>query len=405
MDSFSYVAIGMDGKEKKGSMEAASKDKVVAQLKADGLVPINVAQQSVLSKDLNISIGGRVKARDLSLFCRQFVGILSAGVSIISALDMMSEQTSNKILGRAIRDTQTAVEKGDNLATAMRMQGKVFPPILINMVEAGEASGNLEIAFERMATQFEKENRLKALIKKAAIYPCMVGVIAFIVVIIMLVVIIPNFESLFASMGSDLPLITKVIKGASDFTLNYWPFLLLGLAIIIGGVIAFKKSPRGEIFFAKTALRLPIFGKLNTKTYSARFARTISTLLVAGIPLIDALDITARTIDNKIIKDVLINAKAEVARGVPLSVPIKASGVFPPMVHHMIHIGEETGNIEGMLTRLADYYDEEVEISSQGLTAALEPIIILVLAGIVILLIAAIMGPMLQMYNDMDSMV
>ena len=404
MDSFSYVAIGMDGKEKKGSMEAASADKVMAQLKADGLLPINVETQSALSKDLNISIGNRVKARDLSLFCRQFVGILSAGVSIITALDMMSEQTTNKKLAVAIKDTQTAVEKGDNLATAMRMQGKIFPPILINMVEAGEASGNLEIAFERMAIQFEKENRLKAMIKKAAIYPCAVGIIALIVVIVMLVVVIPKFESLFKSMGSELPIITKVIKSASDFIVAMWPILLLFLAVIIGAIIAFKKSPRGEIFFAKLALKLPIFGKLNIKTYSARYARTISTLLVAGIPLIEAIEITAKTIDNKIVRDMLLNAKTEVARGVPLSVPLKAAGIFPPMVHHMTHIGEETGNIEGMLTRLADYYDEEVEIASQGLTAALEPIIIIVLAAIVCVLIAAIMGPMLQMYNDMDNL-
>ncbi len=404
MDSFSYVAIGMDGKEKKGSMEAASADKVLAQLKADGLIPINVAAQSALSKDLNITFGNKVKARDLSLFCRQFVGILSAGVSIITALDMLSEQTSNKRLATAIKDTQIAVEKGDNLATAMRMQGKIFPSILTNMVEAGEASGNLEIAFERMATQFEKENRLKSLIRKAAIYPCAVGIIAFIVVIVMLVVVIPRFESLFRSMGTDLPMLTQIMKDASDFIVTKWPILLLVIAVIIGGVIAFKKSPRGELFFAKLSLKLPIFGKLNIKTYSARYARTISTLLVAGIPLIEALEITAKTIDNKIVRDVLLNAKTEVARGVPLSEPIKAAGVFPPMVHHMTHIGEETGNIEGMLTRLADYYDEEVEIASQGLTAALEPIIIIVLAVIVCLLIAAIMGPMLQMYTDMENL-
>ncbi len=403
MDSFSYSAIGMDGKEKKGSMEAASADKVIAQLKADGLIPINVSRQSVLSKDINISFGGKLKARDLSLFCRQFVGILSAGVSIINALDMMSEQTANKKLAEAIKGTQTAVEKGDNLATAMRMQGKVFPPILLNMVEAGEASGNLEIAFERMATHFEKENRIKALIKKAAIYPCVVGIVALIVVIVMLVVVIPNFESLFASMGSELPFLTRIIKNASDFVLTKWPILLLVLGIIVGAIIMFKKSPQGEIFFAKVALKAPIFGKLNIKTYSARYARTISTLLVAGIPLIEALDITAKTIDNKIVRDVLLNAKTEVARGVPLSVPLKASGIFPPMVHHMTHIGEETGNIEGMLNKLADYYDEEVEVASQGLTAALEPIIIIVLAVIVCVLVAAIMSPMLQMYNDLDT--
>ena len=405
MDSFSYVAIGMDGKTKKGSMEAASADKVSAQLKADGLIPVNVSEQPALSKDLNISFGGKLKARDLSLFCRQFVGILSAGVSIINALEMMSEQTTNKKLAEAIKNTQIAVEKGDNLATAMRMQGKVFPPILLNMVEAGEASGNLEIAFERMATHFEKDNRIKALIKKAAIYPCAVGVVAFIVIIVMLVVVIPNFESLFASMGSELPMITKVIKNASDFVITKWPILLIVLAVLIGGIIFFKRTPTGEIFFAKLALKMPIFGKLNIKTYSSRYARTISTLLVAGIPLIEALEITSKTIDNKIVRDVLLNAKTEVARGVPLSVPLKASGVFPPMVHHMTHIGEETGNIEGMLNRLADYYDEEVEVASQGLTAALEPIIIIVLAGIVCLLVAAIMSPMLQMYKDMDSMV
>lgn len=404
MDSFSYIAIGMDGKEKKGSMEAASADKVMAQLKSDGLLPVNVSKQSVLSKDVNISFGNSVKARDLSLFCRQFVGILSAGVSIITALDMMSEQTSNKKLGAAIKDTKVAVEKGDNLAAAMRMQGKIFPPILLNMVEAGEASGNLEVAFERMASHFEKENRLKALIKKAAIYPCAVGVVAFLVIIVMLVVVIPNFENLFASMGSELPMLTKVIKNASDFILTKWPILLLIIVAIVGGIVTFKKSSQGELFFAKMALKVPIFGKLNVKTYSARYARTISTLLVAGIPLIEALEITARNVNNKIIHDVLIHAKTEVARGVPLSIPLKASGVFPPMVHHMTYIGEETGNIEGMLNRLADYYDEEVEVASQGLTAALEPLIIIVLAVIVCVLIAAIMGPMLQMYKDMDTL-
>lgn len=404
MDSFSYTAISLDGKEKKGSMEATSADKVVEQLKADGLIPVNVAQQSALSKDLNLSFGGKVKARDLSLFCRQFVGILSAGVSIINALDIMSEQTSNKKLAQAIKDVQIAVEKGDNLATAMKMQGKIFPSILINMVEAGEASGNLEIAFERMGEHFEKENRLKALIKKSAIYPCMIGVVAVGVIVLMLTIIIPKFEDLFESMGSELPWATKVMKGASEFLLGNWPIVLLVVFAVVIAIALFKKSPTGELFFAKLALKIPVFGKLKVKTYSARYARTISTLLVAGIPLIDALDITARTIDNKVIRDVLINAKSEVARGVPLSVPLKASGVFPPMVHHMTHIGEETGNIEGMLNRLADYYDEEVEVASQGLTAALEPLIILVLAALVILLIVAIMGPMLQMYKDMDTM-
>lgn len=404
MESFSYIAVGKDGKEKKGSIEAASSDKVINQLKAEGLIPISVKQQSVLSKDINISIGTGVKARDLSVFCRQIVGIITAGVSIIDALDMISDQTQNKYLKEAIKNTQAIVEKGESLATGMRAQGKIFPSILINMVEAGEASGSLEIAFERMASHFEKDARIKALVKKAMVYPCVVGIVAIIVIIVMMVVVIPSYESLFDSLGTELPAITKAIKTMSNFIINYWYALIIALAAIVAGIMYYKKTPSGELLFARMALKMPVFGTLNIKSYSSRYARTISTLLAAGIPLIDALEITAKTIDNKVIRDVLLHAKDEVARGVPLSVPLKASGEFPPMVCHMTKIGEETGNIEGMLERLADYYDEEVEVATGSLTAALEPIIILVLAAIVCVLIAAIMMPMMQMYSDMESL-
>ena len=271
------------------------------------------------------------------------------------------------------------------------------------MVEAGEASGSLELAFDRMASQFEKEAKLKAMVQKAMIYPALVGIVSLIVIFVMIIVVIPNFESLFSQMDSELPAITRMMRDASFFLRNNLLWIFGIIVAIVAGIQMYKKTPQGQIFFSTMAIRMPIFGKLNLKSYSSRYARTISTLLGAGIPLIDAIEITSKTIDNKIIRDELLKAKEEVARGVPLSDPLKAGGVFPLMVCHMTKIGEETGNIEGMLEKLADYYDEEVDIATQSLSAALEPIIILVLAAIVCLLIAAVMSPILQMYQDLDA--
>ncbi|MDO5292143.1 MAG: type II secretion system F family protein [bacterium] len=404
MDSFSYVAIAKDGKEKKGSIEAASQDHALSQLKADGLIPLTVTAQTFLTKDLSISFGTKVKPRDYSLFCRQTLGIIAAGVNIIDALEIVGEQTENKYLKRAIKATQSGVEKGDGLAASMQTQQDIFPQILINMVEAGEASGSLEIAFDRMASHFEKEAKLKAMIKKAMIYPSVVGIVAIGVIIVMMVAVVPNFESLFGQMGTELPWITRMVRNASQFITSNILLLAALIAAIIAGIKAYKKTPTGEEMFAKLALTIPVFGKLNMKSYCSRYARNISTLLSAGIPLMEAIEITAKTVDNKIIQNVLLKAKEEVARGVPLSIPLKASGIFPAMVCHMTKIGEETGNMEAMLERLADYYDEEVDIGTQSLSAVLEPFIILFLAVIVCILIASIMTPMLQMYNDLDSL-
>ncbi|MDO5521443.1 MAG: type II secretion system F family protein [bacterium] len=404
MNSFSYVAIEKDGKERKGSIEAPSEELAITQLKADGLIPLSVSAQSFMTKDLNLSFGTKVKPRDYSLFCRQILGIIAAGVNIIDALDIVAEQTENKHLRKAIKETQYGVEKGDGLAVSMRTQQEIFPAILINMVEAGESSGNLEIAFDRMASHFEKEAKLKAMIKKAMIYPSVVGLVAIGVIIVMMVVVVPNFENLFSQMGTELPWITRAVRNTSQFITSNILWLAGLVAAIVAGIKFYKKTPNGELLFAKMALNMPVFGKLNMKSYCSRYARTISTLLSAGIPLMDAIEITAKTIDNVVVKNTLLKAKEEVARGVPLSIPLKSSGIFPSMVCHMTKIGEETGNMEAMLERLADYYDEEVDIATQSLSAVLEPFIILFLAVIVCILIASIMSPMLQMYKDMDNL-
>lgn len=404
MPGFSYIVIDNKGKEKRGAMEAPNTDKVISNLRAEGLIPISVVPQNILNKDINISVGNPVKPRDLSIFCRQFMSILSAGVSIINALDMLQEQTENKVLSAAIKEVQTAVEKGETLTDALGEHKKIFPNIMIHMIEAGEASGNLEIAFERMSIHFEKDSKLKARMRKAMIYPSIVGIVAVGVIFLMMIVVIPNFMSMFQDLNIELPPLTKAVISASDFFRARWYLILLVIGIIIAGIRYLKSTPSGQLFIGRLAFKLPLFGKLTTKSISSRFARTLSTLLAAGIPMIEAIDITARTIDNIIAKEVLLEAKEEVSKGVSLSILIKRSGIFPPMVSHMTKIGEETGNLESMLTKMADYFDEEVEIATDSLMAAMEPMIIVLLAVVVGTLIMSIMQPMLSMYSGLDNL-
>lgn len=404
MADFSYVIIDKNGKEKKGSMDAANEEKVKASLRAEGYIPLSVTPQNIMNKDINLTLGNPVKPRDLSVFCRQLVSILSAGVSIINALDMLSQQTENQVLSKAIKEVQIAVEKGEALADAMEANKKVFPNILIHMVAAGEASGNLEVVFGRMAVHFEKDTKMRAQVKKAMIYPSMVALVAVGVVFVMMIVVIPNFMGMFQDMNIEMPFMTQMIINMSNFMKSQW-YIILGLiALLAVGFHAYKKSPSGQVVLGQLGLKLPLFGKIIIKSNSARFGRTLSTLLAAGISMIEAIDITARTMDNMIARQALLDAKEDVSKGISLSVPIRNSGIFPPMVYQMTKIGEESGNIESMLEKLADYYDEEVEIATTSLSAVLEPMIIVIMALVVGVLIMAIMQPMLSMYNGLDSL-
>lgn len=405
MEAFSYRAIGPDGKEKKGSMEADSKEEVASRLRDEGLVPTSIVGASLLDKDINFSLGKKkgkgASPRDLAVFCRQFGSILRAGVNVIGALDMLSEQTESKTLKVALKNVQSAVEKGETLAGAMKQNREVFPSLLINMVAAGEASGSLESSIDRMADQFEKDAKLKAMIKKAMMYPIVLCFVAIGVVIVMLTVVIPNFTSMFEDMGSDLPGFTKAVVAASDFIIEYWYILLI---IVVGIVVAFKlwsKSESGAYTLAKLKVKAPVMGNLTQKTACARFSRTLSTLMAAGMPMLEAIDICARTMDNLLYRDALLKVKNGVSLGLELSGQLKATGLFPAMVVHMIGIGEETGSLEEMLNNVAVYYDEEVETATQALTSLMEPMIILVMAGVVCLLIMAIYTPMISLYDQL----
>ena len=406
MGNFSYVAVdNKTGKQIKGSMDADDIQLVYSNIKARGLTAVSVKEESALTKDIEIGfLQKKVSTRDLSVFCRQFVSIITAGVTIIDALEMLSEQTENKKLAAAIITTKESIQKGGTLAGALREQKEVFPEMMTDMVAAGEASGSLEVAFDRVATQLEKDAKLGGMMKKAMIYPCVVGIVAVGVVIVMLTFVIPNYVDMFAGMDMELPFLTRMVMAMSNFVIHYWYILIVVVVAAVVGINTFKKSIPGKEFFGKLAMKLPIISNMTVKSASSRFARTLSTLLYAGMPMMDALDIVADTMSNIWFERAIRTAREEVAKGVNLSVPIKDCGIFPPMVYHMIGIGEETGDIESMLEKLADYYDEEVELATQSMMAALEPMIIIILALIVGVLIGAVMSPMLAMYQGMDGL-
>jgi len=401
--SFAYTAVDINGREKKGSFEAENKERATGALKNQGLIPLTVTEQGALSKD--ISFGARkIKPRDMSLFCRQFVSIIKAGVPIVEALSMLADQTENKRFAKAIGEVKLNVEKGETLGNSMRLRPDIFPSMLINLVDAGEASGSLDNSLTRMAVQFEKDAKIKGLVKKAMIYPIIVGIVAVAVVVVMLIFVIPNFTDMFSQMDMKMPAITQAVIDMSDFVRTKWYILIAIIAVLVFAIKSFNKSEAGQAFFGTLGIKLPAIGNFTVKSACSRMARTMSTLLYSGIPMVDAIDITTKTMTNIHFRRALENAKEEVMKGVPFSEPLKRSGVFPPMVYHMVGIGENTGDIEEMLLKMADYYDEEVEIATQSLIAAMEPMIIIVLAGIVGVLIAAVMAPMLAMYQGLDNL-
>lgn len=399
MPGFTYVAVDKRGKEKRGSIEADNKEKVIDILKNDELIPVSVKEQGALNKEIDFSIGKKVKPRDLSVFCRQFVSITQAGVPMKEALQMLSEQTENKWLKRAISEVLLSVEKGNTLADSMRGQSDIFPPMLINMVEAGENSGSLEMAFTRMAVQFEKEAKLKATIRKATIYPIILIIAAIGVVAVMLLFVIPIFIDMFADLDVEMPGITMWVMNTSEWMTKHW-YMILGLIILV--IVAYKmiyKTEQGRLAIDRVKMKMPLFGKLTVKTACAQFARTMSTLLSSGISTIDALETVSKIVNNIHYTNALLKAREEVMKGIPLSEPLTASKIFPPMVCHMTGIGEETGNIEDMLEKLADYYDEEVEMTTQSVLAAMEPLIIVFMAVVVGTLVVAVVSPIGAMYS------
>ena len=404
MPGYSYVAVDQRGKEKRGRIEAENRDAVSQQLKKDGLFPVEIKEQGVLNKEIDFSIGKKVKPRDLSVFCRQFVSITQAGVPMKEALQMMTEQTENKWLKKGIAEVLANVEKGNTLADSMAAIPDVFPPMLVNMVHAGESSGSLEMSFDRMATHFEKEAKLKATIHKATIYPIILICAVIGVIAVMLLYVIPIFIDMFADLDVEMPALTMGVMNLSKWTASHWYVIL---AVVVGIAVAYRviyNTEQGRLKIDYIKMKMPLFGKLTVKSNCAQFARTMSTLMAAGISTTACLETVSKIVTNIYYKNAMMKAREEVMKGIPLSEPLADSEVFPPMVYHMTGIGEETGNMEEMLSKLADYYDEEVEITTQSVLAAMEPLIIVFMALIVGTLVIAVIMPIATMYNGLDNL-
>ncbi len=405
MAAFSYTAFDKTGKQIKGTIEASSVEEASALIKEGGNLPLSVGAGSALNKDINITfLQKKPTPRDLAVFCRQFVSITSAGVPVTNALEMLAEQTENPSLKNAVAECLASIQAGSDLSEAMGRFPKVFPPLLVTMVRAGEASGTLDVSFNRMAAQFEKDAKLRSLIQKSSIYPIIVLLVAFAVVVLMLAFVVPQFEGLLTDIGSELPALTVAVIAASDFMAEFWYIVIAVFFALVLFIRYFAGTDIGKMFFSTLQLRLPLFGDLTVKTASAATCRTLSTLIAGGIPIIDAIEIVSGTIANVQFKNSLIEARDSVAMGAPLSEQFVTSGLYPPLVCHMTKIGEETGDLEGMMNKIADYYDEEVENATAMVMAVIEPMTIILLALVIGVIVGAVMLPMVEMYNALGNL-
>ena len=339
----------------------------------------------------------------MAVFCRQFLSILRAGVPITAVLELLGQQTENKKLQSAIRAMKADVEKGETLAGAMRRHPRIFSNMLVNMVASGEESGNLEESFSQMEVYFTKANKTKNAVIKVMIYPCILLFVIIVVLIVMMTRIIPRFMAVFEEMGTELPGVTKAVMAVSRwFMSNWWLLALIILALVIGGVF-FNKTERGKHFFGWITLHLPVVKNLSVRSACATFCRTLSLLLSSGLGLTEGLELTAANMRNIYFRDAVLSTRTMIAQGLPFNMALRNSGLFPPMVHNMVGIGEESGDLQEMLTKTADYYDDEVEQATQRLMSMMEPVVIIFMAIVVVFIVLSILLPMLSMTKAYDQ--
>lgn len=403
MPGFNYTAIDRNGKRVRSSLDASSIETAKSSLRGAGYTILDIKEQTTLNRDIEIPFLGNPKAKDMAVFCRQFVSILRAGVSVASVLAMLGQQTSNKKLRAAIREMQADVEKGEALASSMRRHPKIFPAILVNMVSAGEASGNLEESFRQMELYFERSKRTKSKVTSAMIYPCVLIVVMIVVLIVMMTKIIPNFLKTFEDMDAELPKITLGVMAVCEWFKSWWWVPLLVLAALIVGGILFHRTNKGKHFFGWLARKTPVVGNLTVKTACATFCRTMEVLIGSGLTLTDSMDLAASNMGNIYYLEAIRDARALVAEGTPLRESLVRTGIFPPMVSNLVGVGEETGDLQSMMGKVADYYDEEVDEATKKLLNLMEPAIIIVMAVFVVIIVLAIYLPMINMTKAFDK--
>jgi type IV pilus assembly protein PilC len=397
MPTFTYSARPATGGDiQNGEIEVASKQDVHSYLRKQKMIPVSVREKST---ELNIQFGTGIKTRDIVIFTRQFATMINSGLPLVQSLDIMAEQTENKNLRKVIQDVLYDVESGRTLADALGKHPKVFSDLFVNMVAAGEAGGILDTILLRLATFLEKNDALVRKIKGAMIYPAVIVFVAVAAVAILLIFVIPTFQQMFASAGIPLPLPTRIVIAASAFLQAYWWAVGAGLVAAVIGIRYAYTTDQGELVIDRFLLKFPILGDLLRKAAVARFTRTLGTLVSSGVAILEGLEITAKTAGNRVIHDAVMESRSSIAGGETISGPLKESGVFPPMVVQMINVGEQTGGLDEMLTKIADFYDEEVDAAVEALLSALEPVMIVVLGVVVGGMIVSMYLPIFDMIN------
>jgi type IV pilus assembly protein PilC len=401
MATFAYVGRSKAGAVKKGELSAKTREEAVDQLRKQNVVVTSLEEKSA-KEGFKLSLGSGLTDKDLVVFTRQFGTMINAGLPLIQCLEILSTQSENAALRKAVGEIKVQVEGGSTFSDALRRHPKIFDDLYVNMVHAGEVGGLLDTILNRLSKHIEKAMKLKGQIKSAMVYPAAIVGIATIVITVLMIWVIPVFEKMFKEMSGGkmaLPGPTQLVIDMSNFVQSSW-YIILGT--IVGVVFAFKKyyaTPQGRLAVDKLVLRLPVFGDLIRKASVAKFTRTLGTLITSGVPLLEALSICAKTAGNKVIEGVLMDARVSISGGKTISDPLAKSETFPKMVTHMIAVGESTGALDNMLGKIADFYEDEVDQAVTNLTALLEPMMMVFLGVTVGFIVVAMYLPIFTMAN------
>jgi type IV pilus assembly protein PilC len=395
MPQYTYTARSINGELKSATIDAPNRDEVIKQLKQQRLNVVKIDEGTATKKKR----GGRIKMRDIVIFTRQFSTMINAGLPLVQALDILATQSENPALKDVTRQVVFDVESGNTVADALRKHPAAFTDLYVNMVAAGEAGGILDTILMRLAVFMEKNDALIRKVKGAMIYPSVIMSVAAIAITVLLVFVIPTFQTMFASAGIALPLPTRIVIGMSHFLKTYW-YVVAG--ILVGIYISIKRyyaTANGKLAIDRTLLKAPVLGDVLRKSAVSRFTRTLGTLISSGVSILDGLEITAKTAGNRVIQDAIMESRASIAGGETIAAPLKKSQVFPPMVISMIAVGEQTGGLDEMLSKIADFYDEEVDAAVSGLLALMEPVMIVFLGVVVGGMVVAMYLPIFDMVN------
>ena len=400
MANFKYRMMNSSGEKLEGVYAAASRQEVIEMIKSNNNYPLKV-EEIIENKDMEIQVFNKVKTKDIAVFCRQFYTMLNAGATITTCLNVLGQQITNKRLKNSILSVDENVRKGLTLSEAFKKE-KVFPELLISMVESGEVSGNLDTIMKRMSEHYEKENKLNNKVRGAMIYPIILAILSITIVVGILTFVMPTFVSMFDDNGIELPLPTRMLLATSNFLRTKWYLIILIILAIIYSLKYYFKTETGEITLNRLKLKLPLFKGMNEKIIVSRFTRTLSTVLASGISLIQGLQVVSKVVGNKVIENKIMEVRELVIKGGGLSQALKRVGFFPPMLCSMVSIGEESGSLDDILNKTADFYDDELETAIQQFTSMLEPIMILIMGVIIGFMIISIILPVFDMYNQIN---